>query len=289
MDAPVFCLVVLGLATAMSISLSTTARADAVLGPWKCDRCHEVALEVWFESRHATSFHEMPKLETTQAMLKRLGVRNMTRAGLCVSCHFTVTGTGPSARPVAGVSCESCHGPAERWNKVHAEYSGKTPETETAEERKKRWRDSEAAGMIRPHHTYRVAKNCLECHIVNYEELVDRGGHSDGGDFELMSWATGALWHRVEKGFEPSIEPATQDEKRRLFVIGKAVTLELALRAVATATTKGTYAKAHARRAHAARKAMARIAEVLPLPEINDIVAASKAVKLRLNNEKALL
>ena len=32
--------------------------------------------------------------------------------------------------PVAGISCESCHGAGEDWIKLHSQYSGKTEKTE---------------------------------------------------------------------------------------------------------------------------------------------------------------
>jgi uncharacterized membrane protein len=73
-----------------------------------------------------------------------------------------------------------------------------------------------------------------------------------------------------------------------MLVVGSAVELEVSLRAVAAGTTKATYAVSMARRAQAARQQMQKIAGLVSAPEIDEIVAASAEVKLKLNNAAEL-
>ena len=89
-----------------------------------------------------------------------------------VSCHFLQAEADGTVKPVAGVSCESCHGAARDWIKVHNDYGGKgvKKEQETAEHRRERLEKSRAAGMIRPAEIYRLAANCYQV----WNETFDR-------------------------------------------------------------------------------------------------------------------
>ncbi len=165
---------------------------------------------------------------------------------------------------VAGISCESCHGAGQDWIKVHSGFSGKTPLFESKAEAKARWKLAESKGMIRPHSFYQLAKNCYGCHVVPQEDLVNKGGHKAGSAFDLVSWSQGEVRHNTwySKGRENV--PASAARKRMLYLVGLGVELETALRAIAKATVRKTYAFEMAKRADRARKQLAAAAKAAP-------------------------
>jgi len=74
-----------------------------------------------------------------------------------------------------------------------------------------------------------------------------------------------------------------------MYVIGLAVELETALRAVGRATKKNTYTVSMARRVSVTRKKLKKISGALPqAKELVDLIKASGSVRLSLNNNAAL-
>jgi hypothetical protein len=67
-------------------------------------------------------------------------------------------------------------------------------------------------------------------------------------------------------------------------VVGLAVELEEALRAVGKATEPARYAVAMAKRAHEARKKLRDAARALEMPEFLDMLRAAHSASLKLNN-----
>jgi hypothetical protein len=202
----------------------------------------------------------------------------------CLSCHFTSAQVKGKIKPISGITCESCHGAGKKWIKGHSDYGGKgvTMKSEKPDHKIARYAKSEAAGMIRPMRLYKVAANCYGCHTVPNEKLVNVGGHPAGSKFDLVAWSQGEVRHNVWYS-KPNGE-ASAARKRMMYIVGKALDLEFALRGVAKATQKAAYAVSMAKRAAAARKAMKKIAGAVKTPEIKAIVAAVGAVKLKLNN-----
>lgn len=263
--------------------------AAKTVGPNACAECHKEEAEAWKGSHHFKTFREMPRRKEGREIAKKMGLRRIKSEGLCMTCHFTVQKKKKKEKPVAGVSCESCHSSGEDWIKLHSEFSGKTEKTETRAEEAARWKKAESKGMIRPKLLYNLAKNCYSCHVVPQEKLVNVGGHPAGSPFELVSWSQGEVrhntWYNKGKG-NPDADAA---RKRMLYLVGRAVDLETALRAVGTATVRKLYAFEMAKRADRARKDLAKAAEAMPnVPELSKIVQLSYSAGLRLNNNKAL-
>ena len=102
-----------------------------------------------------------------------------------------------------------------------------------------------------------IAANCFGCHTVPDEELINVGGHTPGSAFELVSWSQGMVRHNLWYTEGEQNKGASANRKRLMFVVGLAVELETALRAVGKATEKKAYAVAMARRAAAARSVCA--------------------------------
>lgn len=259
-----------------------------VAGPDACGECHKSSVAVWKKTRHAITFKELSRKKEAKKIAKNLGIRRMKADSACLSCHFTSAVVKGKVKPIAGITCESCHGAGKKWIKEHGDYGGKgvTMESEKPDHKIARYAKSEAAGMIRPMRLYKVAANCYGCHTVPNEKLVNVGGHPAGSKFDLVAWSQGEVRHNV--WYSKENNEASAARKRMMYIVGKALDLEFALRGIAKATQKATYAVAMAKRASAAGKAMKKIAAAVKTPEIEAIVATANGVKLKLNNSANL-
>ena len=260
-----------------------------VIGPAKCAECHKTETEVWKGTHHFSTFTELTRKKEANEIAERMGMRRIKSESLCLNCHFTtVEAGGGQPEPVAGVSCESCHGAASAWQPIHSGFSGKKEGQESQEEIALRWQKAEAAGMIRPKDMYAWASNCFSCHVVPNEKLVNVGGHKAGSPFELVTWSQGEVRHNTWHNKGAANAPASLNDKRLMFVVGRAVELETALRAVGKATEKASYAVSMATRAQSARQAIAALEGYLKIEELAQMGAAANSAGLKLNNEAAL-
>lgn len=275
------------LLTGIGLSAARAANPDLVVGPNACAECHKKESAIWQKQHHFTTFKDLPNNKDADAIAGKMDVKRLKSESLCLNCHFTVQAPD---KVIAGISCESCHSGGKDWIKVHSGFSGKKEGQETKDEIAARWQKSEAAGMIRPTNYYALAKNCLTCHVVPNEKLVNVGGHAAGSSFELVSWSQGEVRHNVWYNKGASNPEATQNRKRMLFVVGRVVELEAALIGVSKATAKDNYALKMAKRADDARKAVAALANLLPnAPELKAIADVGQAAGLKLNNEAELV
>ena len=229
----VLLLTLLGAAAAAGATRARAPEDQKVVGPSECAECHKQEIEIWKGTHHYQTFSRLPRKKEATEIAKAMGFKRIKSGSICLTCHFTSKTAGEAAKPVAGISCESCHGAAKDWLKRHSEYSGKKKATESPEEAKKRWSDAEAGGMIRPRLVYALTKNCYSCHVVPEEKLVNKGGHPAGSPFEVVAWSQGEVRHNTwHNGAKENSEPKAE-RKRMLYTVGTAVELEFALRAVA--------------------------------------------------------
>ncbi len=259
-----------------------------VNGPDACGECHKSTVTAWKASKHSTTFKNLPRSKDAKKIAKAMGLRRIKAESDCLSCHFTSGVAKGKVKPIAGITCESCHGAGADWIKMHSDYGGKgaKKETETPEHKKERYSKSEAAGMIRPSRLYQVANNCFGCHTVPNEKLVNVGGHAAGSAFDLVAWSQGEVRHNV--WYSKPNDEASAARKRMMYIVGKSLDLEHALRGVAKATEKAKYAISMAKRAKNARLALEKVAESVKAPELAAMIAAAKAAKLKLNNAAEL-
>ena len=259
------------------------------VGPNACAECHKQETAAWKGTHHFKTFREMPRNTDANEIAEKMGVRRIKSESLCLNCHFTVQQKNNKEEPVSGISCESCHGAGKDWIKVHSGFSGKKENTETKAEEEARWRLADSKGMIRPRSLYQLAKNCYGCHVVPEEDLVNKGGHRAGSDFELVSWSQGEVLHNTWYSKGKENVPASAARKRMLYLVGLGVELETALRAVGKATVRKPYAFEMAARADRARKQLAAAAKAAPnVPEIAKMVEFSYSAGLKMNNERFL-
>ncbi len=289
-------LAALGLLAVLLLALPGGVRAQVerdpakTTGPAACGECHKVTTEIWRNTHHFATFREMPRNKKGIEIARKMGLKRIKEGSICLDCHFTNQIKDGKPEPIAGISCESCHASGADYIKVHSSFSGKKKKAdETKAEAKARWAKSEAAGMIRPHDLPRLARNCYSCHVVPQEKLVNVGGHPAGSSFELVAWSQGEVRHNVWYNDGKANPPASHNRQRLMFVIGMAVELEVALRAVGKATAKAGYAVAMAKRANRARKRFAKASELLGKPkEMEAIAKVAAGAKLKLNNGPAL-
>ena len=274
-----------------SFAAEGTVASDAakIVGPNACAECHKQEAEAWKGTHHFTTFREMPRRKEANQIAEKMGVQRIRSESLCLSCHYTVQQKDGSERPIAGISCESCHGAGEDWIKVHSQFSGKTEKTETKAEGEARLKLADSKGMIRPFALYQLAKNCYSCHVVPREDLVNKGGHPAGSPFELVSWSQGEVRHNTWHSQGKEDVPAGAARKRMLYLVGLGVELETGIRAVGRATVRRHYAFAMAKRVDRARKQLSAAAKAAPtVPEIAKMVEYAYSAGLKLNNERFL-
>ena len=280
-----------------------TAAADRMLLPERCGECHAAEFEVWEATPHAAGFDTLHRRDRAKEIYRSLGLRLIKRGTdettpACLSCHYTPVLRRGALRAGAGVTCESCHGPARDWVSVHNDYGVAEADfqraalLETAAHRTRRIADSRAAGMRRPSDLYDVAANCFGCHTVPNEDLVNRGGHSTGSDFEIVDWS-----ERIRHNFLDSYRTADgranaerpREWKRRMYVVGRALDLEYAVRGLAAATRRDElYFAAMGDRAGAAVDELLEIADRVDLPALGEIIAAWDAVEVSVGDPARL-
>jgi len=83
-------------ATAAVLALAGPAAASDLVGPESCRACHAEAYRIWSQGPHARAVASFTP--------------DQRRSALCLSCHSRDEQRSNPADPVAGVSCESCHG-----------------------------------------------------------------------------------------------------------------------------------------------------------------------------------
>ncbi len=92
-----------------------------------------------------------------------LGIKDPSKDPLCLKCHSTYVSEklhGDKFAIEDGVSCENCHGPAEKWLSSHA--SSKTSHSDNIDR-----------GMTDLVSVESRAKFCLSCHFGNDDKFVD--------------------------------------------------------------------------------------------------------------------
>ncbi len=257
-----------------------------------CGECHNLEYEVWTETKHATGFDELHRSEQAQGILERMEFRLSKRESLCLKCHYTANIKREQVQAIAGVSCESCHGAARDWVNIHQDYGGGDHETETPEHKAMRVAQSIEGGMLRPSSDlYAVAANCFECHTVPEEDLINVGGHPSGSAFDLIEWNSQIAHNFVQAqwgGPEVNRE-VTQERKRLMFVVGKALDYEYSIRGAAQATKADIYSKAMERRVKTARRDLDRVLRVAEIPEVAEILRIGQNLSITPNNETALI
>lgn len=229
-----------------------------VVGPAACIECHKSEHAQWMKTVHYTN-HKRLSGDNAAKYAKALDIAagDVAKTSLCINCHATPqdkAGT-PTAIAGIGVSCESCHGGAggdKGWLKPHGLYGpkGTTRDKETAAHRKQRLKICREAGKVGPRELYGVAKKCFSCHVVGNEKLVKAGHKAGSVAFEFASWSNGEVRHNFQINkmknapvsslwlhpLDKTKKHAAANRRRKMYVLGLLVDLEVSLRNRANAT-----------------------------------------------------
>ena len=146
-------------------------------------------------------------------------------AELCLSCHATTSPPEPEPVPGAvlsakdGVSCESCHGPAEVWAGAHV--SGSWAAKSADEKKKAGYRDlSTASGR---------ASTCVGCHVGDRSRGMDMNHDLVAAGHPRLNFEYGSYLATYPKHWEEK-PTASGDQELRSWVVGQLVTARATLR-----------------------------------------------------------
>jgi hypothetical protein len=169
-----------------AVATSSAQQQSQTVGPRQCLNCHDHDAEsVWYQKKeipevqrlfpdkaaNAGHINSLKQMETPKSdeYAKAIGLADKYDPnGACVACHATVY----AGEANAGVSCESCHGPAGGYLKPH--------ETKDSyEQMVTQYGMTRLVGNIRG-----WTQQCTNCHVMNDERLI-KAGHASGDDFDL--------------------------------------------------------------------------------------------------------
>ena len=133
--------------------------------------CHKQAVKWLKDDRHgraAAPFLANHPAAVQIATVYGLSAEQMSQAGsLCMNCHSTYSDRSVGRTVRGGITCEGCHGPAEKYIDTHEE--GENP------------RD----GMHALKTAEGRAQNCSRCHYVTDQRLLS-AGHPAGEDYDIV-------------------------------------------------------------------------------------------------------
>lgn len=168
---------VLLLAAAAGLAGAAADAAPRVLGHRDCEKCHKPALQQWSQTEPASvgakahfNTHKQLSGADAKKFAAAVGVADPTAANSsCAGCHATVI----RGRVRAGVSCETCHGPASDYLDPHE---------------KEPWRESYKKSIplgLRDLHDKpsAIAQMCVNCHVTP-DARLKAAGHPDGAEFD---------------------------------------------------------------------------------------------------------
>jgi len=274
------------------VQLEVHLNPHEVLGYESCQKCHASEVSIWKQTPHHNTFLTLHRNPAAAVIAERMGVASFKSDSACVQCHYTMQSDSSNGlQAISGISCESCHGAAEKWIEHHNDYGGLrvTRETETPEHRIERLRASIGGGMRNPVNVYLIAQSCYRCHTVPDEKLVNAGGHVSGSmDFEFVAWSQGTLRHNFVRTNGATNDASSRVRLRQMFVAGMIADLEFSLRATASATEKAEFGVNAAKRSARAAKRLAAAQSKLNQPLLEDVLTTFQSIELRVNNRQQL-
>ncbi len=183
------------------------ASAHGVLSASTCQKCHGDQNAWWFNDRHYTSidpfFDQSPK-NVQIARFYGISPSRMTRGtSLCMDCHGTVV-TGQESREVNdGVSCQSCHGGAEKFLEPHQEGD------KALGRQRPGYLQALQLGMRELKEPATRAQLCTGCHYITDPRLIS-SGHPSGAGFDYVA-GLGKIAHWQVQLEAPAVLQASFD------------------------------------------------------------------------------
>ena len=134
---------------------------------WKDSTVLQNEFLTWSRTdKHARAYNILLN-ERSKRIAANLGLKQPAHeAKICLDCHAHVVPEdrrGERFKITDGVTCESCHGPAQKWVKTHVE-----PDNGAVAQHAKNIED----GMYPTADAVSRAKLCMSCHYGNQDKLV---------------------------------------------------------------------------------------------------------------------
>jgi len=221
-------------ATAMQESPRLLVPGFTYMGNASCVSCHDVEepkqecgqeigdeFTIWFDNDPHAKSYTMLKEAESKAIAAKLGIPDASTSDRCLNCHAL---NAPEAQRgerfdiAEGNSCESCHGPAEKWLTDHekecwTKSKREDPAVGTAGLLKE-------YGLIDTRNVAVRAQTCIACHLGIDKELLDAGHPSV--QFEMY----GYNYYAFDKEFTPHWEdPVGELFDAKLWAVGQAAAL----------------------------------------------------------------
>ncbi len=236
-----------------------------------CGQCHIQEQKTLELTRHWMTWDDRYKSPKAKRILKNLDLTmGMRFNNVCYNCHFTAAETTyHEIKPMAGISCQTCHGAAEDWIHVHHNLG---LDNETNESKIDRMLKSEKAGMVRPANLYKMISKCLTCHTTPNEELVNTGGHTAGSDFNMVAWTQGEVRHNFINTPGHKNRKSAQPRLRMMYVMSAMVDLEKSMLALGKARDAGRYRDAMTKRILKAYNDLKLIDSKVDIQEVKNII-----------------
>ena len=273
------------------------AEVDAakIVGHQQCAECHISEVAAWKASPHGSQSFQLLSHENAPEFAKAMGITGSLSSSMCADCHATKTA---STTVLQGVSCERCHGAAgpasDGWFSIHSDLGNAEKDRlkETKEHYDTRIAACQSLGMNRSADVGAIAKNCLSCHTVPNEKLVN-AGHPTTKRFELVEWSQGSVRHNFQLDQAVNAESPSlwldshwneggrtvENRKKLMFVIGQLADLEVSLRSRANASD-GDFGTAVGRRISSARRELSKM-DCSEVKQALDAIAAIDRSALR--------
>jgi hypothetical protein len=134
---------------------------------------------------------------------------------------------------------------------------------------------------------YKLAENCFQCHTIPNEKLVNTSGHAASSPIELVSWSQGEVRHHFLNGTKNQAN--TQDWLRSLrrgtYRRSRNTVFVVLLKPPPKRPTESRWRSGSS----AAKANLKKLSEVVPNPDIQQILTIADGVALKLNNEAAIM
>lgn len=179
----------------LGVTACNSVLCHNAVAPWRQGRVRLDEYRIWRrDDAHARAYDALLSTDG-QRIGQRVGVV-AEKAPLCLDCHTDrAVATGAQHTLREGVTCEACHGGAERWLESHAR--GASPE------------DNLARGMYPARDPVQRAELCVSCHVGTAQKQVTHRLLAAGHPrlvFELDTFTAREPPHAVPKASPTSAE-----------------------------------------------------------------------------------
>lgn len=149
--------------THMGVATCSNSVCHGASQPFKESNVWQNEFARWQEyDPHATRAYQALQGAEGQAIARKLGLGDATRARVCLDCHadnVPAEQRGERFQLDDGVGCEACHGGAELWLSSHADRG--VPHA-----------DNLAKGLYPTEDPVRRAELCLSCHMGTPDRMI---------------------------------------------------------------------------------------------------------------------